>query len=255
MDFDIPRVKGQPGLVGTRFKAQEVSRMFGFDPQVFPSSPHVSYHHLPLSPWRGRPGGRVEREGSCVLDQLSSRLVAERLAQGSRWKYGRGRIVVTAGSGFEATNADQRVVSEFSGAKGLGRELLGTRSCGIWSAEECSAFRGVWWVLEAWRSGWDCERPQEKCCIAGICSSRLTHSAHSAREKQTQRIRRQNVIWIDVTTWRLGDQESLWKVLRYILQRLLAEPNISLLPKAEKTPPTASVQGKHEGRTASQRIL
>jgi len=143
MDFDIPRVKGQPGLVGTRFKAQEVSRMFGFDPQVFPSSPHVPYHHLPLSPWRGRPGGRVEREGSCVLDQLSSRLVAERLAQGSRWKYGRGRIAVTAGSGFEATNADQRVVSEFSGAKGLGRELLGTRSCGIWSAEECSAFRGV----------------------------------------------------------------------------------------------------------------
>lgn len=106
MDFDIPRVKGQPGLVGTRFKAQEVSRMFGFDPQVFPSSPHVSYHHLPLSPWRGGHGGRVEREGSCVLDQLSSRLVAERLAQGSRWKYGRGRIAVTAGNGFEATNAD-----------------------------------------------------------------------------------------------------------------------------------------------------
>ena len=64
---------------------------------------------------------------------------------------------------------------------------------------------------------------------AGSRIVRIRHARSRPKESDDK-----NVIWIDVTTWRLGDQESVWKVLRYILQRLLAEPNISLLPKAEK---------------------
>lgn len=47
---------------------------------------------------------------------------------------------------------------------------------------------------------------------AGSRIVRIRHARSRPKESDDK-----NVIWIDVTTWRLGDQESLWKVLRYIL--------------------------------------
>lgn len=57
---------------------------------------------------------------------------------------------------------------------------------------------------------------------AGSRIVRISHTRSKSKKSD------EKVIWITINQWRAGDQESLWKVLRYILQQMLAELNDSL---------------------------